>query len=68
MAGESADVDKKAEDFIVNVPPGLKKGNAAEDIYNADETGLFLNACRTKRTVLATRNVTAEIKVKIDLQ
>jgi hypothetical protein len=27
-----------------------------------------LNDCRTKRTVLATRNVTAEIKVKIDLQ
>jgi hypothetical protein len=27
-----------------------------------------LNACRTKRTVVATRNVTAEIKVKIDFQ
>jgi hypothetical protein len=27
-----------------------------------------LNACQTKRTVLATSNVTAEIKVKIDLQ
>jgi hypothetical protein len=37
MAGESAD----AEDFIVNVLPGLIEGYAAEDIYNADETGLF---------------------------
>jgi hypothetical protein len=41
MAGESADADEKAEDFIVNVLPGLIEEYAAEDIYNADETGLF---------------------------
>jgi hypothetical protein len=41
MAGESADVDEKAEDFTVNVLPGPIEGYAAEDFYNADETGLF---------------------------
>jgi hypothetical protein len=61
MAGESADADiEKAEDFIVNVLPGLIEGYAAKDIYNADKTGLFLK-CLPK-------NATAERKVKIDLQ
>jgi hypothetical protein len=42
MAGESADADiENAGDFIVNVLPGLIEGYAAEDIYNADETGVF---------------------------
>jgi hypothetical protein len=30
MAGESADADEKAEDFIVNVLPGLIEGYVAE--------------------------------------
>jgi hypothetical protein len=34
MAGESADADEKAEEFIVNVLPELIEGYAAEDIYN----------------------------------
>jgi hypothetical protein len=41
MAGESADVDEKADYFIVNVLPGLIEGYAAEDIYNDAETELF---------------------------
>jgi hypothetical protein len=69
MADESADVDEKAEDFIVNVLPGLIEGYAAEDadetmLTKQDETGLFFK-CLTKRTVLATRNVTAEIKDRL---
>jgi hypothetical protein len=32
MAGESANAAEKAEDFTVNVLPGLKEGYAAEDI------------------------------------
>jgi hypothetical protein len=47
MAGESS-ADKKAEDFIVNVLPGLIEGYAAEDIYNADETGLFFKCLPDK--------------------
>jgi hypothetical protein len=39
MAGESANADEKTEDFTVNVLRGLIEGYAAEDIYNADETG-----------------------------
>jgi hypothetical protein len=46
MAGESADADEKAEDFIVL--PGLIEGYAAEDIYNADETGLFFKCLPDK--------------------
>jgi hypothetical protein len=42
MAGESA------EDFIVNVLPWLIEGYAAEDIYNADETGLFFQCLPDK--------------------
>jgi hypothetical protein len=49
MAGESADADEKAEDFIVNVLPRLLEGYAAEDICNADETGLFFK-CRPDKT------------------
>jgi hypothetical protein len=53
MAGESDDaVIEKAEDFTVNALPGLIGRYAAEDIYNADETKLFVK-CRTKRTGLA---------------
>jgi hypothetical protein len=63
MAGESADADEKAKDFIVNALPGL-----IEYIYNADETELIFKCMPDKRMVLATRNVTADIKVKIDLQ
>jgi hypothetical protein len=48
IAGESADADEKAEDFIVNVLPGLIKGYAAEDIYNADKTGLFFKCLPDK--------------------
>jgi hypothetical protein len=48
MAGESADADEKAEDFTVNVLPGLKEGYAAEDIYNADETELFFKCLPDK--------------------
>jgi hypothetical protein len=43
MVGESADVDiEKAEEFIVNVLPGLMEGYDAEDIYNADDETSFL--------------------------
>jgi hypothetical protein len=49
MAGENADADiEKAEDFIVNVLPGLIEGYAAEDIYNADETGVFFKSLPDK--------------------
>jgi hypothetical protein len=48
MAGESADADEKAEDFIVNVLPGLIEGYAAEDIYNVDKTGLFFKCLPDK--------------------
>jgi hypothetical protein len=49
MADVSADADEKAEDFIVNVLPGLIEGYAAKDIYNADETGLFFK-CMSDQT------------------
>jgi hypothetical protein len=68
MAGESADADEKAEDFIVNVLIGLIEGYAAEDIDNADEIGLFFK-CRPEKTYgFSNESVTAEIKVKINLQ
>jgi hypothetical protein len=48
MAGESADAGiEKPEDFIVNVLPGLID-IAPEDIYNADETGLFFKCLPNK--------------------
>jgi hypothetical protein len=49
MAGENADANiEKAEDFIVNVLPGLIEGYAAEDIYNADETGIVFKCLPDK--------------------
>jgi hypothetical protein len=49
MAGESADADiEKAEDFIVNVLPGIIEGYTAEDICNADETGVFFKCLLDK--------------------
>jgi hypothetical protein len=48
MAGETADADENAEDFIVNVMPGLIEEYAAEDTYHADETGLFFKCLPDK--------------------
>jgi hypothetical protein len=48
MVGESADADEKAEDFTVKVLPGLIERYAAEDIYNADETGLLFKCLPDK--------------------
>jgi hypothetical protein len=48
MAGESADADEKAEDFIFIILPGLIEGYATEDFYNADETGLFFKCLPNK--------------------
>jgi hypothetical protein len=49
MAGEIADADiEKAGDFIVSDLPGLIEGYAAEDIYNADETGVFFKCLPDK--------------------
>jgi hypothetical protein len=69
IADESADANiEKAEDFIVNGLPRLIEGYAAEDIYNADETRIVFKCLPDKTYGLATRNATAERKVKIDLQ
>jgi hypothetical protein len=49
MAGESTDGSiEKDEDFTVNVLHGLIEGYAAEDIYNADETGFFFKCLPDK--------------------
>jgi hypothetical protein len=76
IAGESADADddadEKAEDFIVNVLPGLIKGYAAEDIYNADKTGLLFkclpdggNKSKDRLTVMVCCYMTDNDKVEL---
>jgi hypothetical protein len=61
--GESADADiEKAEDFIANVLPGLIEGYAAEDIYNADETGVLMICCNV---MVCDGNMTGTDKFKL---
>jgi hypothetical protein len=70
MAGESADaVIEKAEDFTVNVLPGLIRGYAAEDIYNADETRFFFKCLPDKTNGFSNEKCQGGKKsIKIDLQ
>ena len=48
MSGESNDVDKNVVADFVKMIPNLCNGYKAEDIFNADETGLFYRAMPDK--------------------
>jgi DDE superfamily endonuclease/Tc5 transposase DNA-binding domain len=49
MSGESADADmERADDFLKNTLPGLLENYSPDDIYNADETGLYFKCLPDK--------------------
>ena len=61
LSGEAADVDPTVVDDWEKRLETILEGYELEDIYNADETGVFFRALPTKSLV-----VRVEKKVKID--
>lgn len=67
MSGESADVDMEAVNEWYQQLPNILTNYEPEDIFNLDETGLFLSVFQTKHSLTKRRGVTAGNIVNFEL-
>ena len=59
LSGESGSVNQEsADDFKKTTLPDLIKNYNPQDIFNVDETGLFLNVCLEKVMFIKVKHVT----------